>query len=63
LANADDLTVTIGDVSVQTRGGETIVSYTRQDRFVDHKTGRRVHLEVRLTKVLVRENGKWRIGS
>lgn len=63
LANADNLTVTVSDVSVQTRGGETIVSYTRQDRFVDHKTGRRVHLEVRLTKVLVRENGRWRIGS
>jgi TolB-like protein/ketosteroid isomerase-like protein len=63
LANADNLTVTIGDVSVQTRGGETIVSYTRQDRFVDHKTGRPVHLEVRLTKVLVRESGRWRIGS
>lgn len=61
LSNADNLTVTITDVAVQQHGTETIVSYTRKDQFVDHKTGRSVRLEVRLTKVLVREKGSWRI--
>jgi len=61
LSSAENLEVTISDVAVQQHGGETVVSYTRKDRFVDHKTGRSVHLEVRLTKVLVRENGSWRI--
>jgi len=63
LQNADNLTVTIADIAVQVRGADVILSYTRKDRFVDHKTGRAVHLEVRLTKVLLRENATWRIAS
>jgi len=61
LNNADQLAIAITDVTVQPQGSEVITSFKRSDRFVDHKTGRSVRLEVRLTKVLKRENGTWRI--
>ena len=37
------------------------MSYTRRDQFVDKQSAKAQHLEVRLTKILVRENGKWKI--
>ncbi|HVN83992.1 MAG TPA: caspase family protein [Candidatus Binatia bacterium] len=61
LDNAERLTVAISAVSIQRQGSEVIVSFKRSDGFVDHKTGRSVRLEVRLTKILVREQGTWRI--
>ncbi|HUI25121.1 MAG TPA: caspase family protein [Candidatus Kryptonia bacterium] len=61
LDNADQLVIAITDVTVQPQGAEVITSFKRSDKFVDHKTGRSVRLEVRLTKVLRHENGTWRI--
>ena len=42
---------------------DVAVSFTRRDRFIDAESGRPVRLEVRLTKVLVREQSTWKIGS
>jgi hypothetical protein len=39
------------------------VTFTRRDEFTDAKSGRPVQLEVRLTKVLVQEDGEWKIGD
>jgi len=61
LDNADRLAVAIADVTLQPQGTEVVASFKRSDQFVDHKTGRSVRLEVRLTKVLRYENGTWRI--
>jgi len=61
LDNATGLSVEISDVSVEPRGDEVAVSYTRRDRFVDKASAKPQHLEVRLTKILVRENGTWKI--
>ena len=61
LDNASGLTVEFADVTVEPRGDEVLVSYTRRDRFVDRESGKPQHLEVRLTKILTRENGTWKI--
>jgi hypothetical protein len=63
LAYADALIVEIDDVTITPQGDDVAVSFTRGDRFVDAKTDRPVRLEVRLTKVLVREQGTWKIGG
>ena len=61
LDNATGLTVEVSDVTVEPHGEEVAVSYTRRDQFVDKQSAKAQHLEVRLTKILVRENGKWKI--
>jgi TolB-like protein len=63
LANAGSLIVELDNVTITPQGDDVAVSFTRRDRFVDAKTDRLVRLEVRLTKVLVREQGTWKIGS
>lgn len=63
LASADALTVELADVSMTPQGADVAVSFTRRDRFVDAQSGRLVRLEVRLTKVLVREQASWKIGG
>ncbi len=59
--NAKDYEAEIADVTVVPHGNETAVSYTRRDRFVDRGTGKPISLEVRLTRIVVREGGKWKI--
>lgn len=63
LDTAGGLTVEIADVSVTSQDGSVLVSFVRRDRFTDASSGRPVRLEVRLTKVLVREQSSWKIGS
>ena len=63
LDNANGLVVEVTDVSIEPREHEVAVSYTRRDRFVDRESGKPTQVEVRLTKVLVRDNGKWRIAG
>lgn len=59
--NARAYEAEIADVTVVPHGNETAVSYTRRDRFVDRGTGKPINLEVRLTRIVVREGGKWKI--
>lgn len=63
LANAEGLTVELTDIAITPHDDGVAVSFTRRDRFVDRQTQRPVRLEVRLTKVLVREQGSWKIGG
>ncbi len=63
LANAKDLVVEIADVQVTPNESGVVASFVRRDRFIDAETQRPVRLEVRLTKVLVREQASWKIGS
>jgi uncharacterized caspase-like protein/ketosteroid isomerase-like protein len=62
-ATATELRITLSDVKAAPEESGLAVSFTRRDEFVDVKSGRPVQLEVRLTKVLVRENGEWKIGG
>jgi ketosteroid isomerase-like protein len=59
--NTQNLRVTIRDVVISVSGDEAAVSYTREDEFIDAKTGQRVKLDARLTKIFVRQDGGWKI--
>lgn len=62
-ANADNLDVEIADVTITPNDDGVLVSFVRRDRFDDAQSGRPVRLEVRLTKVVSREQSTWKIGS
>src|SRR5712692_10381366 len=47
-----DLKITFDNVDVAELGEEAVVSYTRSDEFADVRTGRPMHVAVRLTKIL-----------
>jgi ketosteroid isomerase-like protein len=61
LTNADDLRVDFSDVRVTVAGDEAAVSFTRQDRFVDHKTGETQQVVVRVTKLFAKRADGWQI--
>jgi TolB-like protein len=63
LDTANDLAVEIADITITPQEGGYLVSFVRRDQFTDASSGRPVRLEVRLTKVLVREQSSWKIGS
>jgi ketosteroid isomerase-like protein len=59
--NVRDLRVGIDHVDIAVVGDEAVVSYTRTDDFADARTGRPMHVTLRLTKLLRRQRGEWRI--
>jgi TolB-like protein/ketosteroid isomerase-like protein len=61
--NARDLSITIDKPDIAVAGDEAVVSYTRSDDFVDARTGRPMHVELRLTKTLRREGGEWKFAG
>ncbi len=62
LQTATDLRVELTDVALIPHETGVVASFTRRDQFIDRETGKPVRLEVRLSKILVRENGTWKIG-
>lgn len=40
-----------------------MVSFTREDVFRDERSGRPVHLDTRLSRLLSRRDGVWKIGD
>jgi len=63
LDNAAGLIVELVDVIVTPHADGVAVSYTRRDRFIDKASGKPQRLEVRLTKILVRDNGQWKMAA
>jgi ketosteroid isomerase-like protein len=61
--NIRDLKVAIDHVDVAVVGDEAVASYTRTDDFVDARTGRPMHVTVRLTKILRRSDGTWKLAG
>jgi class 3 adenylate cyclase/TolB-like protein len=59
--NTQDLRVSIRDVDITVQGNEAAVSYTREDEFLDAKTGQKVKLDARFTKIFVRQDGGWKM--
>lgn len=57
--SADGLSVTISDVDVLLDGDEALLTFTRRDVFRDRTSGKEVQLEVRLSTVVVRQDGRW----
>jgi len=62
-ANVRDLKISIDNPDVAVVGDEAVVSYTRTDDFTDARTGRPMHVAVRLTKILRQQNGEWRMAG
>jgi TolB-like protein/ketosteroid isomerase-like protein len=63
LQNAGDLVIEFSDISVTPHADGVAVSYTRRDRFTDGASGKPQRLEVRLTKILVNDNGHWKMAG
>ena len=63
LDNATGLQVELADIAIEPRGPDMAVTYTRRDRFVDKESAKPQLLEVRLTKILVRDQGTWKFSS
>jgi len=63
LKDVRGLRVELVDVKIQPRGNDLAVSYTRRDNFIDKETGEPVSLEVRVTKFLVQDGGKWKFSD
>ena len=61
--NVKDLKIAIADVDAVVVGDDAVVSYTRTDDFTDAKTGRPLHVQVRLTKNLKRTADGWKLAA
>jgi class 3 adenylate cyclase/TolB-like protein/ketosteroid isomerase-like protein len=61
--NTKDLKVAIADVEAVVVGDEAVAGYTRTDDFTDARTGRPMHVQVRLSKTLRRTGEGWRIAA
>jgi ketosteroid isomerase-like protein len=62
-ASADGLGVVISDVDVLVEGDEALVTFTRRDSFRDHKSGKELQLELRLSSEAVQRDGRWLLGG
>lgn len=56
-----DLRIAISDVEAAVVGDEAVVSYTRTDDFSDARTGRAMHVSLRLMKTLKRTAEGWKL--
>jgi TolB-like protein len=63
LKGVKQLKVELVDVKIQPRDHDVAVSYTRRDNFIDQDTGEPVTLEVRVTKFMVQDGGKWKFAE
>ena len=61
--NATDLKVQFSNISVLFQGDEALATFTRNDQFKDVQTGQDVTLEVRVSTVVAKEDGEWKIKS
>jgi len=59
--NVRDLKVAIENIDVAVIGDEAVASYTRVDDFIDSRTGRPIHVSVRLTKILRKHDTIWKL--
>ncbi len=60
---AGDLKVRILDVDVLIEGDEALATFTREDAFTDTGSQRPMHLEVRITGVMRKADGAWKIAG
>jgi TolB-like protein len=63
LQNAIDLAVEITDVEIESHDDKLTVSFLRRDRFTDAETSEPTTIEIRVTKILVLDQGKWKLAS
>jgi adenylate cyclase len=59
--SAAHLKVQFSKLDIVVEGDEALVTFTRSDDFLDAETGTPVHLEVRVSNVLARQDSGWKI--
>ena len=59
--NAGSLKVQFTDLDILLEGDEALATFTRDDVFRDVRSGREMHLEVRMSSVLAKQAGGWKI--
>jgi TolB-like protein/ketosteroid isomerase-like protein len=59
--NVQNLTVGIADVDLLIEGNEALATFTRRDLFRDTRSGRDVELEIRMSSILAKVDGDWKI--
>ena len=59
--NAESLKVQFTNVDILFEGNEALATFTRNDVFKDARSGREMHLEVRMSSVLAKEGSGWKI--
>ena len=59
--NADSLKVQFTNVDILFEGNEALATFTRNDVFKDARSGREMHLEVRMSSVVSKGDGGWKI--
>lgn len=59
--NADALRVQFSKADIVVEGDEALATFTRTDDFTDASSGLPVHLEVRVSNVVARQGGSWKI--
>jgi hypothetical protein len=58
---ASHLRVQFSKLDIVVEGDEALATFTRSDDFLDAETGTPVHLEVRVSSVLARQDGAWKV--
>jgi ketosteroid isomerase-like protein len=59
--NAEHLQVQFSKLDIVVEGDEALATLTRSDDFIDARSGLPVHLEMRVSSTLARQNGAWKI--
>ena len=59
--NASRLRVQFSRMDIVVEGNEALATFTRSDDFPDVQTGAPLHLEMRVSNVLARQDGGWKI--
>jgi TolB-like protein/ketosteroid isomerase-like protein len=61
--NSENLQVRFSDVEIMVEGEDALATFVRKDQFTDARSGREMRLEVRMTTVLTKQDGRWKIKS
>jgi ketosteroid isomerase-like protein len=59
--NAESLKVQFTNLDILFEGDEALATFTRSDVFKDARSGREMHLDVRMSSVLAKQEGGWKI--
>lgn len=59
--NAQDLKVRFSNFDILVEGDKAVATFTRNDDFKDANSGRDAHLEVRVSSVVTKQEGQWKI--
>jgi ketosteroid isomerase-like protein/TolB-like protein len=58
---ADQLKVQFSNFDILVEGDEAVATFTRNDDFKDSRSGRDMHLEIRVSSVIAKQEGAWKI--